>query len=203
MIGAIYVITDPASHLSILDQARAAAKGGAWAVQLRHKTASDADMLDLALKLRPELSTRGVKLIINDRVDVALRADADGIHIGQGDGDPNDVRGQVGPAMVLGLSVETFAQARLVPPCVNYIGAGPVRATPTKPDHAVPIGLTGLAEIASAVSVPTIAIGGLDLDDVALIKATGAQGMALVSAVSRASDPLAVIKSLMSDWATA
>ena len=86
MIGPVYVITDPGAPLSVPDQARAAARGGARAVQLRDKTASDADLLALARQLLPEMRAHGVKLFLNDRIEVALAAGADGLHVGQGDG---------------------------------------------------------------------------------------------------------------------
>lgn len=200
MIGPIYVITDPAAPLSVPEQARAAARGGALAVQLRDKTASDADLLELARLLLPEMRAHGVTLFLNDRVEVAVAAGVDGLHIGQGDGDPRAIRARIGPQMCLGLSIETLAQARALPPGVDYIGAGPVRATATKPDAAAPIGFDGLAAIARAVSVPTIAIGGLGLADVAPLRALGVAGMAVVSAVTRAPDPEAATRALCTAW---
>jgi len=90
-----------------------------------------------------------------------------------------------------------------VPPDVDYIGVGPVRATLVKPDHAAPIGMAGLARIVAAVSVPVYAIGGLGAGDAGAVKATGATGMAVVSAVVRASDPAAVTSALLSEWSAA
>ncbi|TKD13713.1 thiamine phosphate synthase [Rhodobacter capsulatus] len=200
MIGPIYVITDPGAPLSVPDQARAAAHGGARAVQLRDKTAPDADLLALARQLLPELRAQGVKLFLNDRVEVALAAGVDGLHIGQGDGDPVAIRARIGAGMLLGLSIETEAQASRLPGCVDYIGAGPVRATATKPDAAAPFGFDGLARIARLVSVPTLAIGGLTLADIPALKAAGVVGMAVVSAVTRAADPEAACRALVQDW---
>lgn len=200
MIGPVYVITDPGAALSVPDQARAAARGGARAVQLRDKTASDADLLALARQLLPEMRAHGVKLFLNDRIEVAIAAGADGLHIGQGDGDPVAIRARIGAGMLLGLSIDTEAQARALPGCVDYIGAGPVRETATKPDAATPFGFDGLARITRLVAVPTLAIGGLTRADIPALKAVGVAGMAVVSAVTRAPDAEAACRALVQDW---
>lgn len=200
MIGPVYVITDPGAALSVPDQARAAARGGARAVQLRDKTASDAELLALARQLLPEMRAHGVKLFLNDRIEVAIAAGADGLHIGQGDGDPVAIRALIGAGMLLGLSIDTEAQARALPGCVDYIGAGPVRETATKPDAAAPFGFDGLARIARLVAVPTLAIGGLTRADIPALKAAGVAGMAVVSAVTRAPDAEAACRALVQDW---
>jgi thiamine-phosphate pyrophosphorylase len=146
------------------------------------------------------LAALGVKLIVNDRVEVAIATGAHGLHIGQGDGDPLTIRRRIGPGMILGLSVETEALARSVPRGIDYIGAGPVRATATKPDHATPIGFDGLARIVRTAALPTVAIGGIAHADAAAVKAAGAVGMAVVSAISRAPDPQAAMRALLDAW---
>jgi len=200
MIGPLYVLTDPGADLPVIEQARAAARGGAWAVQLRDKRVSDADLVALAQALLPEFRARGVKLFLNDRVEAAIVAQVDGLHIGQSDGDPVAVRARIGPQMLLGLSIETLDQAMRLPPGIDYIGAGPVRATATKPDAAAPIGFDGLAKIATHVRVPTVAIGGLTAADVPALQAAGVAGMAVVSAVTRAADPEAMCRAILSTW---
>lgn len=200
MIGPLYVVTDPAAPLSVPDQMRAAAKGGARIIQIRDKTAPDAQIAALIEALLPEVAALGVCLIVNDRVEVALATGAHGLHIGQGDGDPVAIRRRLPPGMILGLSVETEDQARLVPACVDYAGVGPVRATPTKPDHAAPMGFDGLARITALVPVPSYAIGGLKQGDAASLRAAGAVGMAVVSAVTRAADPVAATRALIAEW---
>ena len=199
-IGPVYAITDPDAPMPVADQARAAARGGAAAVQIRDKHASDAALAALVTALLPEMAALGVRLIVNDRIAVAVATGAHGLHIGQGDGDPAAVRARIGPAMLLGLSVETEAQAHLVPGGVDYIGAGPVRATATKPDHAPPIGFDGLARIVRATGLPTVAIGGIGQADAGAVKAAGAVGMAVVSAISRAPDPQAATRALLDAW---
>lgn len=203
MMGPVYVITDPDAPRPVVEQARRAAQGGAGAVQLRDKTASDADLAALVTLLLPEMTAMGVRVIVNDRVAVAMQTGAHGLHIGQGDGDPGLIRRRIGPDMILGLSVETPQQAQQVPGGVDYIGAGPVRATATKPDHARPIGFGGLATITQRTRLPVYAIGGIGAGDAAAIKAASAAGMAVVSAVTRAPDPETATKSLLQEWRSA
>lgn len=203
MMGPVYVVTDPKAALPLADQARAAARGGAALVQIRDKHGSDADIAALIRLLLPEMAALGVKLVVNDRVEVALATKAHGLHIGQSDGDPRTIRRRMPSGMILGLSVETEEQALCIPLGVDYVGAGPVRATATKPDHATPVGISGLARIVAATRLPVYAIGGLMQGDAAAIKATGATGMAVVSAVTRATDPVAATRALVAEWGAA
>lgn len=199
-MGPIYVITDPHAALPVIEQARAAAQGGAALVQIRDKDISDFEFTALVRSLLPEMVAYGVQLIVNDRVEVAIATGAHGLHIGQGDGDVGTIRQMMPQGMILGLSIETDAQARRIPAGVDYIGAGPIRATATKPDHAHPIGFEGLAQITAIARLPTYAIGGLGHGDAAAIKAAGAIGMAVVSAVTRAPDPIAATRALVNEW---
>lgn len=200
MIGPVYAITDPDAPRPVAAQAVAAARGGAWAVQLRDKSSSDAELVDVARALLAELRPLGVLLIINDRLEVALAVQADGLHIGQGDGDPREARARLGAGKLLGLSVETQAHCAAVPACVDYIGVGPVRATATKPDHAPLVGMDGLAAIIAGATVPAFAIGGIGPGDARALKEAGAAGMAVVSAISRAPDPEAATRALCNEW---
>jgi thiamine-phosphate pyrophosphorylase len=203
MMGPVYVITDPGAALPVPDQVRAAARGGAAVVQIRDKRAADAELAALVAMLLPELALLGVRLVVNDRVEVARAAGAHGVHIGQGDGDPAAVRARIGPGMLLGLSVETEAQAGRIPAGVDYIGAGPVRATASKPDHAPPVGFDGLARIVAAAGLPAYAIGGIGPGDAAAAKAAGAAGIAVVSAVTQAPDARAATRALLAEWRAA
>lgn len=202
MIGSVYVVTGPDAPLSVRDQAMAAARGGAWAVQIRDKASADAKVAHLVEALIETLAPLGVRVFVNDRVEVARATGAD-LHIGQGDGDPLRARDRIAPDALLGLSIETVAQCGRIPEGVDYIGAGPFRATPTKPDAAAPIGAEGLAEIVAAAPVPTIAIGGLTVRDIATLKQAGASGIAVVSAVIRAPSPEAATRALVDAWRTA
>ena len=179
----------------------AALRGGATIIQLRDKHASDAEMIAQAKRLLPRLREAGVPLIIDDRIEVALASGADGLHIGQSDGDPADMRQRLGQGPILGLSIENESQlARMPRTGIDYIGAGPVRATLTKPDHATPIGFDGLAEIAMASRVPTVAIGGIGIDDIPRLKQAGCAGIAVVSAISAAPDPEAASRAMAGQW---
>ncbi|HDR29750.1 thiamine phosphate synthase [Rhodovulum sp.] len=197
----VYFVTpDGASDDLVL----AAVQGGATAVQLRDKQASDAAMIAQARRLRARLAPLGVPLIVNDRLAVVLAARADGLHIGQSDGDPLRMRAALGPATILGLSIETGAQLAAVPPgAVDYLGIGPVRATATKPDHAAPLGMDGLARIVRAAPVPAVAIGGIGAADISELKQMGCAGIAVVSAIASAPDPEAAARDLARTWSHA
>ena len=153
MTGPVYVITDPDAPLPVVEQALAAARGGAGLIQIRDKRASDAEIAAFVARLLPRLEALGARLIVNDRIEVALRTGAHGLHIGQSDGDVQAIRRRLPQGMLLGLSIETVDQARRIPPVVDYIGAGPIRTTATKPDHAAPIGFDGLAAIVAAAAM--------------------------------------------------
>lgn len=168
----------------------AAVDGGASYVQLREKDATTRDFVDAARRLRPALAERGVPLIINDRVDVALAADADGVHLGQQDLDPVTARRLLGPDAVLGLSVETVHDVIAAEDSdVDYLGVSPIFETPTKTDTVGHWGLDGLAEVRRRSRHPLVAIGGLDAGNAAAVIAAGADAIAVVSAVCAASDP--------------
>lgn len=200
MTGPVYVITDPDAPLPVAEQALAAARGGAGLIQIRDKRATDAEIAALVAQLLPRITALGARLIVNDRIEVALRTGAHGLHVGQSDGDVEDIRRRLPKEMLLGLTIETLDQARRIPPVVDYIGAGPIRATATKPDHAAPIGLDGLAAIVAAAQLPTYAIGGIGPGDARALRAAGAVGLAVVSAVTRAPDPQAATTILLAEW---
>ncbi|MFV0383787.1 thiamine phosphate synthase [Paracoccus sp. (in: a-proteobacteria)] len=203
MIPPLCFVTDADAPRSILDQATAAASGGAEWVQLRHKTLPDRDFALLARTLQPLLAALGARLIVNDRVGIAAAIGAFGVHIGQDDGDPAEIRDRIGPDMVLGLSVSTEDQARAVPDCIDYLGVGPIRATASKPDHAAPIGHTGFARIVRLTPLPCLAIGGLGPRDADPVRAAGGAGLAVVSAISRAADPAGAARALLQAWRVA
>nr|WP_275957816.1 thiamine phosphate synthase [Rhabdochromatium marinum] len=171
----------------------AAVAGGATMVQLRDKTASDAALIELGQALKAALVGQPARLMVNDRLEVAAAIGADGLHIGQSDADPAAARARLGPQAILGLSVETPAMARAVDPeLIDYLGVGPVFATPTKADHATPLGWDGLRAIcAAAPELPKVAIGGLKAEHAGAVIQAGAQGLALVSAICAAADPQA------------
>lgn len=168
----------------------AAVDGGASYVQLREKDATTRDFVQTARRLRPLLKARGVPLIINDRVDVALAVDADGVHLGQRDLDPETARRLLGRDAVLGLSVESMDDVvEAEDTDVDYLGVSPIFETPTKRDTLGAWGLDGLARVRRRSRHPLVAIGGLDAGNAAEAIAAGADAIAVVSAVCAAPDP--------------
>jgi thiamine-phosphate pyrophosphorylase len=188
----LYLVLDPdlCAGVGMVETARAAVAGGATVVQLRDKHASTADMIETGHALKAALVGTGALLVINDDVEAAVAIGADGLHVGQDDMLVRRARERIGPSMLLGLSVETEALAAAVDPAlVDYAGVGPVFATPTKPDHKQPIGFDGLGRLTRTCPVPAVAIGGLKAEHVQAVFASGAQGLAVVSAICGNADP--------------
>ena len=188
----LYLVTDAslAAPRSIEDVVRAALRGGVSAVQLRDKECPTRNFVELARGLKAILGPAGVPLVGNDRVDVALAAGADGVHIGQSDMEHRDARRRLGPDAVIGLSVETLEQAeRAASLDVDYFGVGPVFPTPTKADAAPAWGLERLAALRRASRHVLVAIGGIDLENAGATIRAGADGIAVVSAICAAPDP--------------
>ena len=164
-------------------------------VQLRDKHRSTRVMMEEARVLRAVLEPKGVPLLINDRVDVALAAEADGVHIGQDDMSPGDARLLLGRAAIIGLSVKTVDQARTVPlDLLNYVAIGGVYGTTSKDNTDPPIGISGLRAIVDVIRArqpkyPICAIAGINADNAADVISAGADGVAVISALSLAPDP--------------
>ena len=170
--------------------AAAAVKGGVTVVQLREKTAPTRDILDRARRLKAVLDPLGVPLIVNDRVDVALAAEAAGVHLGQDDMPSEDARRLLGAGPILGLSVSDAAEARTADPAlVDYVGIGATFATGTKADAGAAIGPSGVAELRRCVGLPGVAIGGIKAGNAGDLADTGIEGVAVVSAIAGAEDP--------------
>jgi thiamine-phosphate pyrophosphorylase len=159
-------------------------------VQLREKTCSTREFIAEARAVRDFLKSRGVPLIINDRVDVALAVGADGVHLGQGDMLLAEARAILGESKVIGISAESLRDAVEAENAgADYLGVSPIFATPTKTDTAAPLGLEGLRAIRREVRLPLVAIGGLNAGNAAAVIAAGADGVAVVSAIAAADDP--------------
>jgi thiamine-phosphate pyrophosphorylase len=187
----LYLVTDRrlANARSLPDVVAAAVRGGVTAVQLREKECSTREFIELARALKALLAPLGVPLIVNDRVDVALAACADGVHLGQSDMDCRDARRLLGPSAVIGLSVENLEQAAAAPPEADYLGVSPVFSTPTKPDTPPEWGIAGLAALRRATRRQLVAIGGIHCENVEHVIRSGADGIAIVSAICAAPDP--------------
>ncbi len=188
----LYLVLDPGlcAGIGMVDTARRAIAGGATMVQLRDKTGGTAAMVETGRALKRALAGSGARLIVNDDVEAAVAIGADGLHSGQGDRAVAEARARIGAGLLLGLSVESPGLAAAVDPAlVDYVGAGPVFATPTKQDHKRPVGFDGLAAQVAASPVPAVAIGGLKRQHIAQAFAAGAQGIAVVSAICGQPDP--------------
>jgi len=161
-----------------------AVKGGVTMVQLREKDGSTRDFVQLAIRIKQLLKPFNVPLIINDRLDVALAADADGLHIGQSDIPYHIARKILGYNKIIGLSVETMLQAKEANLLdVDYLGISPVFTTGTKTDILTPFGLEGIREIASFTKHPIVGIGGIHSGNAKAVIEAGANGVAVVSAI--------------------
>jgi thiamine-phosphate pyrophosphorylase len=188
---ALYVVTDAQlsrgrSHREVIE---AAIRGGATIVQYREKNASTRQMIDEALELRDLCRAHGVPFIVNDRVDVALAMDADGVHVGQDDMPASLARKLIGHNKILGVSAENVEQARAaVAESADYVGAGAIFATATKADANKPIEIAGLLKIARACTIPMVGIGGINASNAASVIRAGADGIAVVSAIVSADD---------------
>lgn len=195
----VYIITDrrTAGERDRLDIVRAAIRGGATVVQLRDKDATTRQMLEFGQALHDITRAAGLPLIVNDRIDVALALDAEGVHVGQDDLPTPVARRIIGPHRILGVSAGTVEQAQQAErEGADYLGVGDVFGTPSKPDAGPPIGVARLAEIVRSVSIPCVAIGGITLQNAAAVVEAGAAGVAVISAVIGAPDPEAAAREL-------
>ena len=194
----LYLVLDPelCAEIGMVQTARLAVEGGVSFVQMRHKTASTAERVALTQEVMAAVNGR-VPVVVNDDVEAALAAGADGAHIGQEDGDPRAAREVLGADKILGLSVETPQVAQAVDrDVVDYVGVGPVFATPTKEDHKAPTGWDGYRAILEVLppGMPNVAIGGLKAQHRADALKSGADGLAVVSAICGQPDPRAAAR---------
>lgn len=182
----LYLVLDPdlcGGPEAMLRTARLAAENGATVVQLRAPNWKRRQWLETARALKAVLGPLGVPLIINDHVDIALAADAEGVHVGQADLPAAETRRLIGPRKILGVSVSDAAELATVPDGVDYIGIGPVYPTGTKLDAAAATGLPLFAELVAAARWPVVAIGGINGGNCAPLMRAGAKGVAVVSAI--------------------
>jgi thiamine-phosphate pyrophosphorylase len=193
----LYAIVDPerAGGRALADLARRVAEGGATLVQLRDKLGETRQLVAEARAIKAALAPFGVPLVMNDRVDVALAAELDGVHVGQEDMAVDDARRLLGPKAIIGLSIKTVAQAETAPlDLLDYAGIGGVYGTMSKTQKSAPIGPHGLARIVAVLQrrragFPTCGIAGIDAGNAAAVIAAGAEGVSVISALSLADDP--------------
>jgi len=200
MLGALHVITDVREGRDSLDVVAAAVGAGAPVVQVRAKGCTDRALYDFARRVVQICATTGATCIVNDRVDIALAVRAAGTHVGADDLPVAAVRRVAGPGHLIGGTARDPQRAAgLVAAGADYIGVGPAYATSTKSGLPDPLGPAGIAAVASVIAVPVIAIGGVTVERIPLLRAAGAYGVAVVAAVSSAPDPAAATRAML--WA--
>ena len=195
----LYAVTDrralPAG-VTLAQAVEAALDGGVTCLQLREKDASAGEILALARTLFPLCRARRVPLLINDRVDIALTAGADGVHLGQEDLPLPEARALLGPDRILGATAHTVEEAlRAQAEGADYLGVGAMFPTGTKAD-TVPTSVDTLKAICAAVSIPVVAIGGVNAQNLPTLAGTGIAGAAVVSAIFSQSDLTAAARTL-------
>ncbi|MCW3061500.1 MAG: phosphomethylpyrimidine kinase [Capsulimonas sp.] len=190
-IGGVYVLTDSdlRPNRSPQEIVAAALQGGSRVVQLRDKHRAMPELIELARELRRMAHATNALLIVNDRVDVALASDADGVHLGPDDMSVADARRLLGPDKIVGVSVSSVEEAAPLAPHASYLGVGAIYGSTTKGDAGAPVGTQRIWEIANAFPhLPIVAIGGIDLSNIAEVARTGAHAAAVISAVVCADD---------------
>jgi thiamine-phosphate pyrophosphorylase len=201
----LYALIDPAvaGGRSLGDIAKLIA-GSATLVQLRDKHGSTRQLVEEARELTMVLAPLDIPLLINDRVDVALAAEADGVHIGQDDMSPADARLLLGRTAIIGLSIKTVEQAKAAPlELLDYVGIGGVYGTTSKETTSPPIGLSGFSAVVQAIRArdpkfPICGIAGINQSNAADVIGQGADGVALISALSLAADPTMAARDILS-----
>jgi thiamine-phosphate pyrophosphorylase len=190
-LSGLYIILDPSVRPArpLTDVLRAAAEAGASLFQYRNKTASMKEAYGEALALRQAAAQAGVLFIVNDRCDLALALDADGVHLGQEDLPLDLARKVMGPGKVIGISTHNPDQVReATNGKPDYLGFGPIFKPGSKQDHDPVVGLEGLRTIRSLTALPVFAIGGIQIDQVSEVMQAGADGVAVISAILKVPD---------------
>ncbi|MDD5270913.1 MAG: thiamine phosphate synthase [Candidatus Omnitrophica bacterium] len=194
----LYVIIDSksANGRGLAEVASEAVEGGADIIQLREKDMPAREIVTLGRAIRKAMAGTGALFIINDRPDIAAATGADGVHLGQDDLPPEEARAIIGRDKVIGVSTHSLEQALAAEKAgADYIGVGPVFATPTKPDY-IPVGTGLVREVSKAVRIPFVAIGGIDAGNIGQVLDAGASRIAVVRAVCGASDVRNAAKSI-------
>ena len=187
----LYVVIDSRFSLGRdpIQVANSAIEGGATAIQLREAKLSTRDMVEMTERLRDLTQKAGVVFIINDRVDIALACQADGVHLGQDDLPLRHARRLMGEDKIIGLSTHSLSQAmRGAENGASYISLGPVFATKSKADLPPPVGLDLIRDVKRTISIPLVAIGGISAKNVNKVMEAGADGVAVISAIFGAPD---------------
>lgn len=199
----LYLVTDRniLKGGSLFKAVEEAIRGGVSLLQLREKDVSSRDFYNIAVKMKELADSCKVPLIINDRLDIALAVDADGLHIGQEDLPLEVARKLLGPGKILGYSVSNPEEAVYGEKNgADYLGAGPVYPTGSKLDTVDPIGIAGIKRIKESVSIPVVAIGGIGLANINEVKKSGVDGISVISAILGSPDIEGTARSLKNTW---
>ncbi|WP_449241057.1 thiamine phosphate synthase [Desulfoscipio gibsoniae] len=199
----LYLVTDRAilEGRDLFQAVESALRGGVTLVQLREKEISSRDFYQTALALKDLTVKYKVPLLINDRLDIALAVDADGIHIGREDLPVQVARRLLGPQKIIGYSVSDIEEAIYgAKNGADYLGAGPVYTTTTKAVTVEPLGMEGLRSIKESVSIPVVGIGGINLNNIREVKKSGADGASIVSGILGSGDPARTSRELCDAW---
>jgi thiamine-phosphate pyrophosphorylase len=195
--GLCVLLTESICHRPWQELLRAVLAGGAAAVQVREKDMPDSRLLARAREVIRAAHEAGALAIVNDRPDIAVLAAADGVHVGQDDLAPNDVRRIVGPGRIVGVSTHSLAQALAAAEAgADYIGCGPMFQSTTKPQEIIP-GPALAAEVTRQVGLPVMAIGGITADNSPQVMAAGVRWLAVSSVVCSAADPEAEVRRMV------
>lgn len=194
----LYAVTDRSwtENQTLYEQLEDALIGGVTCVQLREKNLSEEDFIQEAVEIRELCRKYNVPLIINDNLNVAIKSNADGIHVGQEDVSAAEIRKLVGDNFIIGVTAKTVEQAKKAEnDGADYIGVGAVFPSPTK-TNAIRITNEQLNEICSSVSIPAVAIGGISLDNITELSGCKMSGVAVVSAIFAADDIRTTVQEL-------
>jgi len=198
--GSIYLLTDPNLSLGRTHEevVRESIAGGAKIIQLRDKIATTRKLIEIGKKLREITLKAGVIFIVNDRVDIALSVDADGVHLGEDDMPIAYARKILGEGKIIGISVDNVEKAKIAEAeGADYIALGPIFSTKTKINAGEPVGVEEIKKVKSIVRLPVIAIGGINLQNIQLVAMAGADSVAIISAVVGAPDIRRAMKELV------
>lgn len=191
-VGKLHVLTDVVlqSRFSHIELTRLAIAGGADTIQFRQKSGSTREMIEIARQMKRLCKDAGVTFIVNDRIDVAIAAEADGVHLGQDDFPIPMAREMLGESRIIGGSAATMDEARV---CLSegaeYVGFGPVYPTTSKEDAGPVSGIDILKQVVEAIPLPIIAIGSVSAENIPQVMDAGAHGIAVISAVCCQEDP--------------